>query len=151
MNTIQWQLTYPQSSDMVLNRQWACVKPCALFGQSKCFRILGYSEKGRWYGLYIPLIILVPFVDGQSISRSQYTLTRRDGWCGLHMSSSGCYPGMVRVFQECLCVVQHIFYLKSFLCHLIVSRDISHLNPNFLMFCKLTCMTLAAPPLNSFL
>ena len=45
--------------------------------------------------------------DGQSISGCQYILIR-----GLHVCSSRCYPGMVRVFYSCM--VKHIFYLKNF-------------------------------------
>ena len=57
-----------------LNRQWACANSCAVMGWSECFRILGYSEKGRWCGFYVPLIILAASQNGHSISRSWYTL-----------------------------------------------------------------------------
>ena len=96
-----------------LNRQWACANSCAVVGWSECFRILGYSEKGRWCGFYVPLIILAASQNGHSISRSQYTL--QEGMVLvvdvliLVLSWDG--QSILGVMPMC-CTTQHILYLK---------------------------------------
>ena len=105
--------------------QWACAYPRTVLGWPKCFRILGYPEKGRWYGLYLWSSWHLP-----GWSEHHKISVYKRGWCGLHMCWCRCYPGMVRVFWDlCSSMVQHIFYLKNF-CHLMASLDISHLDPN---------------------
>ena len=75
----------------------------------------------------VSLIILAVSQDGQSISIF-HTLTK-SGWCGLHMCSSWCYLGTVRVSWElCSGMVQHILYLKNFLWHFLASLDICLVN-----------------------
>ena len=75
----------------------------------------------------VSLIILAVSQDSQSISIF-HTLTK-SGWCGLHMCSSWCYLGTVRVSWElCSGMVQHILYLKNFLWHFLASLDICLVN-----------------------